>query len=114
MNPRQKAVMEARQLMRLGTHDPVCVSCGESNPLRLVLPNGDHVTGKNRDPGLRAAVCASCHLERHFIAQQQGIKFGRCESRVQARTAARLRALGSFLQMVAQYLFRWADELDEA
>ena len=60
MNPREKAVFEAKQIMRLGSEDPVCVWCGESNPLRLVLPNGHHVTGSGLalGTGLGAALSA--------------------------------------------------------
>ncbi len=112
MNPRQKAVFQAKQAMRLGTANPVCVSCGESNPLRLVLPKGHHPTGELRDPRFQAPICASCHEEAHHRARGDGVTFGQREGRIEARTASRLRALASFLQMVVDYLRRWADELD--
>ena len=67
MNSREKAVFEAKQIMRLGSEDPVCVKCGESNPLRLVLPNGHHVTGKKRDPKFQEILCASCHRNCTFL-----------------------------------------------
>jgi len=112
VNPRQKAVFEAKQAMRLGTENPVCVPCGESNPLRLVLPTGHHPTGEKRDPSMKTPTCASCHQEAHFRARRDGVTYGVREGRVQARTSSRLRALASFLQMVVDYLLRWADELD--
>lgn len=112
MNPRQKAVVQAKQLMRLGTENPVCVTCGEPNPLRLVLPKGHHVTGEKRDPRCQTPICGSCHEEAHHRARANGVTFGQREGPVGSRTASRLRALASFLQMVVDYLRRWADELE--
>ena len=112
MNPRQKAVFEAKQIMRLGSEDPVCVRCGESNPLRLVLPNGHHGTGKKRDPKFQVILCASCHQELHFLARLKGVAFGPREGHIKARMAARLRALALLLDMISDYLRRWANELE--
>jgi hypothetical protein len=112
MNPQKKAVFEAKQIMRLGSEDPVCVVCGESNPLRLVLPNGHHVTGQKRDPKFQVAVCASCHQELHLRARLKGATFGLREGHVPARTAARLRAEAVFDEMRAEYKRRWANELE--
>ena len=104
MNPREKAVFQAKQTMRLGSEDPVCVRCGESNPLRLVLPNGHHLTGKQRDPELQTILCASCHQELHLLAPLRGATFGQRERHIPARTAGRLRALGLFFDIVAEHL----------
>lgn len=112
MNPRRKAVFEAKQIMRLGSEDPVCVWCGESNPLRLVLPNGHHVTGRKRDTKFQEIVCASCHQELHLLARLYDVAFGPCERYIPARTAARLRALALARDREAEHLRRWADELD--
>lgn len=112
MNPRQNAVFKAKQIMRLGSEDPVCVWCGESNPLRLVLPNGHHGTGKKRDPKFQEIVCASCHQELHLRAPLKGAVFGKREGPVRARTAARLRALALSRDMEAEHMRRWANELE--
>ena len=112
MNPRKKAVFEAKQIMRLGSEDPVCVLCGESNPLRLVLPKGHHVTGKKRDPKFQEILCASCHQELHLLARLKGAAFGQYEGHIPAREAARLRALALSREMEAEYLRRWANELE--
>jgi len=98
--------------MRLGSEDPVCAICGESNPLRLVLPNGHHVTGKKRDPRFQVVLCASCHQELHLRARLKGATFGLRERHVPARTAARLRAEAVFDEMRAEYKRQWANELE--
>ena len=110
MNPRASAVFKAQQIMRLGSEDPICVKCGESNPLRLVLPNGHHVTGKKRDPKFQEVYCASCHQELHLLARPKGAVFGKREGPLPARTAARLRALALSRDMEAKHLRHWADE----
>jgi hypothetical protein len=110
MNPREKAVFEAKQIMRLGSEDPVCVLCGERNPLRLVLPNGHHVTGRKRDPKFQEILCASCHQELHLLARLKGALFGKREGPLPARTAARLRALALSRDMEAEHLRHWANE----
>ncbi len=112
MNPRQKAVFRAKQIMRLGSEDPVCVWCGESNPLRLVLPNGPHLTGRKRDPKFREILCASCHQELHLLARLHDVAFGPCERHIPARTAARLRALALSRDREAEHLRRWADDVE--
>ena len=110
MKPRQKAVFEAKQIMRLGSEDPICMTCGETNPLRLVLPNGHHVTGKKRDPEFQTIFCANCHQELHLLAPLRGATFGQREGPIPARTAARLRALALSRDIEAEYLRRWANE----
>ncbi len=112
MNPRQKAVREARNLMRLGSEDPVCFFCGESNPNRLMRLRGHHLTGWKRDPSFQVIICFNCHHELHLRAPVAGATFGKREGRAPARTASRLRALALSRDMEAEHLRRWADELD--
>lgn len=113
MNPRQKAVRGARHLMRLGSENPVCILCGESNPNRLMRLQGHHLTGWQRDPAFQVIVCFNCQHELHFRAPIAGATFGKREGRVPARTAARLRALALFHDVEAEHLRRWAQELDK-
>jgi len=114
VNPRKKAIIEARQRMRLRTDDPMCAYCGESNPARLMLYEGHHVTGRLRDPGLKFVICFNCQHELHDLrAPIAGVTFGKREGPIRARDAARLRALALSCEMQAEYLRRWADELEE-
>ena len=113
MNPGKKAVLEARQRMRLGTDDPVCVICGESNPARLMLWKGHHITGEDRDPGFNVVICYNCQHELHdFRAPAAGATFGKREGPIPARMAARHRAEAVLFQMMAEHRIRWADELE--
>ena len=105
--------MEARQLMRLGSENRVCVICGESNPARLMLWKGHHLTGKDRDPRFKVVICFNCHHELHdFRAPIAGVKFGKREGPIPARTAARLQAMAVLHEMTAENMSRWADELE--
>ena len=85
MNPRQKAVRDARHLMRLGSEDPVCVLCGESNPHRLMRLQGHHLTGWKRDPAFQSIVCFNCQHELHLRAPTVEATFGKREGRAPAR-----------------------------
>lgn len=112
MNPRIRAVRKAQHIMRLGSENPVCVLCGESNPNRLMRIQGHHLTGGKRDPDFQVVVCFNCQHELHFRAPLVGATFGKREGRVPARTAARLRALALFHDLEAEHLRCWANELE--
>jgi hypothetical protein len=46
-----------QRLRRLGTQDPICVACGESDPAVLEL---HHIAGRKYDDD-ESIVCANCH-----------------------------------------------------
>jgi hypothetical protein len=46
-----------QQLRRLGTQNPCCVACGESDPVVLEL---HHIAGRKHSEDL-SIVCANCH-----------------------------------------------------
>ncbi len=55
--PADKEDRKQQQLRRLGTQNPICVACGESDPSVLEL---HHIAGRKHDDDL-SIVCANCH-----------------------------------------------------
>lgn len=54
---RNAEVRKQQKLRKLGTQNPICVGCGESDPLVL---EQHHIAGRKHSDDL-AIVCANCH-----------------------------------------------------
>lgn len=82
-----------KQYRRLGTREPVCVGCGESNPFCLEL---HHLAGQKHH-GDTGIVCRNCH--RKLTDKQHDH-----ESPTQSTPSAQSAAIGRYLLGLADLL----------
>lgn len=97
----------AKQYRRLGTSNPVCVTCPESDPFCLEL---HHLAGRKHYDDL-AIVCRNCH--RKLTEQQKDhVPEGQTESRGALETIGHyLLGLADLLVMVAKALREFGAKL---
>lgn len=91
-----------RRFLKLGSPQPVCVLCGESDPACLDAVQGHHPTGRQRDPDLKVIVCANDQRKQHARLADEGLTM---EREADPREVERSRFL-----LIAQFL----DSLAEA
>jgi hypothetical protein len=96
-----------RQLRRLGTQNPSCVACGESNPFVLEL---HHIAGRKHSNDL-STVCANCHRklsnkQRDHVAPGSTVPKGQS-----ANIGHFLLGLADFLEMIVEALRRFGNWL---
>lgn len=96
-----------KQYRRLGTREPVCVGCGESNPFCLEL---HHVAGQKHH-GDTGIVCRNCH--RKLTDQQRDhMPLPPAKPVAQSTTVGRyLLGLADLLLMIVNALRGFAKQL---
>ena len=93
-------------LERLGTDHPVCVVCGEKNPLCL---EAHHVAGRAFDDQT-VPVCRNCHRKLSDAQKDHPGKTGPSPSALE-RIAHFLLGLGDLLHLIADRLKQFAADL---
>jgi hypothetical protein len=89
-----------KQYRRLGTREPVCVGCGESNPFCLEL---HHLAGQKHQ-GDTGIVCRNCHRK---LTDQQRDHVPPSPAKPSARSAT----IGRYLLGLADLLLMIANAL---
>lgn len=98
-----------QQYRRLGTREPVCLGCGESDPFCLEL---HHLAGQkhHKDVGI---LCRNCHRKR-TDEQRDHVPPSPSESHGPIATIGRyLLGLADFLLMIARALKEFGKQLIE-
>lgn len=98
---------EARR--RMFGPNPACMLCGETDPVVF-----HHTAGHNNDAGLEGPYCLNCHAKAHEALRDASvpIKRGACPT-VPERVEAILKAVATYLGLLADSLMRWAGRLRE-
>jgi hypothetical protein len=96
-----------QRLRRLGTQDPICVACGESDPAVLEL---HHIAGRKYDDDV-SIVCANCH-RKLSDKQRDHVPLGRTQSDGQsARIGHYLLGLAALLVLIVETLRKFGTRL---
>jgi hypothetical protein len=94
-----------RRLAKLGTRNPACIACGETNPLCLEL---HHIAGQHHHDDL-SIVCCNCHRK---VTQQQMYRPGAFEpADTPASIGHYLCGLADLFAMLAATLQRFGEWL---
>lgn len=93
-----------RQYRRLGTREPCCVLCAESEPYCLEL---HHIAGRKHDDDV-SIVCRNCHRKLSAYQNDHESILGEAHSE-----AYYLQGLGELLALVAPKLKAVAQKLRE-
>jgi hypothetical protein len=104
-----KARREERTFLKLGTRQPVCTLCPESDPACLDIKNGHHVTGQQRDIELKVVVCANDQRKQHARLDDAGLTMQR-ESNPRELQRSRLLFSAEFLESLAEAHRKWHGE----
>ena len=111
-NPARAARRKAEAIEQLGTEQPRCLYCGNTDPL-LVRPRrivNHHIFGQERDP-LAVPTCLNCHAVAHedlrdaavpMTHEQEPPKFAR----------AIFRALAVHFSLLAEACRRFAKRME--
>ncbi len=97
------------QLRRLGSQDPVCVSCGEADAATLEL---HHLAGRRYSKDL-AIVCANCHRKLSNQQRNRLPSARRHSQRQQEEIGYYLIGLADLLELVATSLRQFGQQLVE-
>lgn len=112
-DPEQIALMQKRQLARLGTANPICIHCDETAIECLEL---HHKVGQKLDPELTEIRCRNCHRKIEWCRDELGLTGNgiHAASVLTKDDIMRLRLLGlaESHESEAQALRRWAKEYD--
>jgi hypothetical protein len=96
-----------QRLRRLGTQNPLCVACGESDPAVLEL---HHIAGRKYDDA-GSIVCANCH-RKLSDKQRDHVPPGRTQSDGQAaRVGHYLLGLADLLALIVDTLRKFGARL---
>jgi hypothetical protein len=96
-----------RQLRRFGTQNPICVTCGESDPVVLEL---HHIARQKHNDDL-SIVCANCH-RKLSTKQRNHVPPGSRETVEElGRCGHYLLGLADLLEMVVNTLRRLGADL---
>lgn len=106
-NPKKDATRRSRQRRRLPP-EPVCVGCGETDP---VLLEAHHPAGEVHDKDLIVVLCRNCHAKA-TEGQRQGEVPLRPTSNSLDRIVALLKAFGAFFHTIADFMIRTAQQLE--
>lgn len=93
-----------QQLRRLGSKNPICVTCGESDPRVLEL---HHIAGRKNHENV-AIVCANCHRKFSDKQRDHHSTGSRSATGVPETIAHYLQGLADLLVMIADALRRFA------
>lgn len=105
-DPRRNDLRKEQRRRRLGSN-PVCIRCGESDPVAF-----HHVAGRNNDKELEGPFCQNCNAKAHEALRDAGVSIQADPKRtVLERIQAILRALATFFELLAQSLHHWASQL---
>jgi hypothetical protein len=75
------------------------------------LVQSHHVLGKNNDPNVTVPVCLNCHAILTEMNRRYGVSM-ETPANLLEHLVAVLRALGVFLPVLGESLFRLADQVD--
>jgi hypothetical protein len=112
-NPIRAARRKAEAIEQLGTEEPRCHYCGNTDPL-LVRPRriqGHHIFGEDRDE-LETPACLNCHAVAHenlrdaevpMIQEKEPTKFAR----------AIFRAFAVHFELMAKACWRFAKKMEK-
>ncbi|MGH9194610.1 MAG: hypothetical protein ACRD1T_02585, partial [Acidimicrobiia bacterium] len=89
--------------------DAVCLMCGETDPVAF-----HHVAGRKNDDSLESPLCLNCHAKAHEALRDAGVSLEtRPRRTLPERIEAVLRALATFLELLARSLHNCAGRLGE-
>ncbi len=113
-DPIQTDIRKLRWKRRFGPK-PVCVLCRIRSAEVLMkvhwsLVHSHHVLGKNNDPNVTVPVCLNCHAILTEMNRRYGVSM-ETPANLLEHLIAVLRALGVFLPVLGESLFKLADQL---
>jgi len=107
-DPRRNDLRKEQRRRKFGPV-PVCISCGESDPIAF-----HEVPGHNNDPTIEGPLCLNCHAKAHEALRDAGVPLGAHPPRTMPeRLQAVVRALATFFELLARSLHDWASRLGE-
>lgn len=87
--------------------DAACMLCGERDPVSF-----HHVAGRNNDEALEGPLCHNCHAKAHEGLRDADVTLDRGGNlSVPERIEAVIRSLATFLMLLGQCLWAWAERL---
>ena len=107
-NPPRSARRKAEALEQLGTEQPRCIYCGNTDPL-VVRPRrivGHHTFGRDRD-SLEVDACLNCHAVAHEDLRDADVPMT-CEQQPTKFSRAIFRALAVHFSLLAKACWRFA------
>jgi hypothetical protein len=96
-----------QQLRRIGTNTPLCLGCGESDPLTF---EKHHIAGRRHHEDL-ATICANCHRKLSHRQLDHAISAASTPKVQRQDIGHYLHGLADLLEMVAATLRRFASSL---
>jgi hypothetical protein len=112
-NPARAARRKAEAIEQLGTDQPRCVYCGNSDPL-VVRPRrivDHHIFGRDRD-SLEVIACLNCHAAAHEHLQDAEVPMTQ-EKEPTMFARAIFRALAVHFELLAKACWRFAKRMEE-
>jgi hypothetical protein len=107
-DPRRNDLRKEQRRRRFGP-DAACLTCGETDPVAF-----HHVAGRSNDDSLESPLCLNCHAKVHEALRDAGVPLEtRPRRTLPERIEAVLRALATFLELLARSLHNWAGLLGE-
>lgn len=107
---RKRETRRQRALERLGTDNPFCVICGETDWRVL---ERHHVAGQEYDD-LTVIHCRNCHRKVSDAPKDYRPPAGDAPPPIENRVAQFLRGLADLLELLIKKLREYADELIKA
>jgi len=112
-NPARAARRKAEAVEQLGTEQPRCVYCGNTDPLvlrpRRIVDH--HIFGRDRDPHTDCA-CLNCHAVAHEHLQDAEVPMTQ-EKEPTKFARAIFRALAVHFELLAKACWRFAKRMEE-
>ena len=112
-NPARAARRTAEAIEELGTEQPRCIYCGNTDPLR-VRPrriHDHHLFGEDRDEATVPA-CLNCHAGAHEGLEDAEVPMT-CEKEPTKFARAIFRALAVHFTLLAKACWRFAKKMEE-
>jgi hypothetical protein len=103
--PRSDDYRESLRRREFGP-SPVCVLCGETDPVVF-----HHLSGRANDCRIEAPHCQNCHAREHEELRRLGVDLRHRPRTVLERIETVLRGLSVFFRQLSVGLASWADAL---
>jgi hypothetical protein len=112
-NPARAARRQAEALEQLGTEQPRCIYCGNTDSLivRRRRIENHHIVGRKRDP-VEAPTCLNCHAVASEALLDADVPMV-CEKEPTAFARAIFLALAVHLSLLAKACLRFAKRMEK-
>ena len=112
-NPARAARRQAEALEQLGTEQPRCIYCGNTDPLivRRRRIENHHIVGRKSDP-MDVPACLNCHAVASEALRDADVPMV-CEKEATAFARAIFLALSVHFSLLAKACRRFAKKMEE-